>query len=313
MGFISYAQNAEDVLLNRVFGAIDSGFYIDVGAAHPVSHSVTKAFYLRGWRGVNIEPLSQFFTALEADRPGDVNLQIGLSNRAGFARFYEVPWCTGWSTFDPETIKRYRIEGKSVIEHTVQVMTLAHVCEHYAPQTIHFLKVDVEGHEQAVLEGANFTRWRPIVVLVEATVQGTTTPNHQGWEPILLDNDYQFAHFDGLNRYYVRAEDAAAILPRLSYPVCAFDEFERAEHLQALQQAKAEHSEALQQVRRELDALRCQVQSTHDELIRTQAELRKIQGQNRFYRDVLAVTREQLEAAQSDFYKRFMGPTALSS
>ena len=302
MEFISYAQNAEDVLLNRVFGGIASGFYIDAGAAHPVSHSVTKAFYERGWRGVNIEPLSQFFTALKADRIEEVNLQIGLSNRAGFATFYEVPWCTGWSTFDPKALERYREQGKSVIEHTVQVMTLANVCEHYAPQTIHFLKIDVEGHEQAVLEGADFTRWRPIVVLVEATVQGTTTPSHEGWEPILLGNDYQFAHFDGLNRYYVRGEDAAAILPRLSYPVCAFDEYVRAEHLNALRQAK-----------REQDTLLCQIQSNQEELARTQAELRKIQGQNRFYRDVLAATREQLEAAQSDLYKRCMEPAALPS
>lgn len=56
MSFISYAQNYEDVMLWRALKHIANGFYIDVGAAWPDKHSVTKAFYDRGWRGINIEP-----------------------------------------------------------------------------------------------------------------------------------------------------------------------------------------------------------------------------------------------------------------
>jgi len=40
----------------------------------------------------------------------------------------------------------------------VQVLTLAEVCEAYAAEPIHFLKVDCEGAERAVLQGADFTR-----------------------------------------------------------------------------------------------------------------------------------------------------------
>jgi hypothetical protein len=57
MRFISYAQNNEDVLLWRALGHVQDGFYIDVGASDPVEHSVTRAFYDAGWRGINIEPL----------------------------------------------------------------------------------------------------------------------------------------------------------------------------------------------------------------------------------------------------------------
>jgi hypothetical protein len=42
---ISYAQNHEDVLLERCFGTQQSGFYVDVGAWEPVLHSVTQHFY----------------------------------------------------------------------------------------------------------------------------------------------------------------------------------------------------------------------------------------------------------------------------
>ena len=40
---ISYAQNFEDVLLARAFRNRDRGFYIDVGAWHPVFDSVTAS------------------------------------------------------------------------------------------------------------------------------------------------------------------------------------------------------------------------------------------------------------------------------
>lgn len=57
MTFISYAQNYEDVMLHRALKGVEKGFYIDVGANDPVQYSVTKAFYERGWRGINIEPI----------------------------------------------------------------------------------------------------------------------------------------------------------------------------------------------------------------------------------------------------------------
>ncbi len=57
MPMVSYAQNGEDVVLARVFGDRRAGFYVDVGAGHPVVDSVTKHFYDLGWRGINVEPL----------------------------------------------------------------------------------------------------------------------------------------------------------------------------------------------------------------------------------------------------------------
>ena len=61
MTFISYAQNFEDVILRRALKDIEKGFYVDVGAHDPVIDSVTKAFYDLGWRGINIEPVKEWF------------------------------------------------------------------------------------------------------------------------------------------------------------------------------------------------------------------------------------------------------------
>ena len=49
MGIISYSQNFEDVIVSRALGNISIGYYIDIGAHHPVIDSVSKTFYDKGW------------------------------------------------------------------------------------------------------------------------------------------------------------------------------------------------------------------------------------------------------------------------
>ena len=203
MAIISYAQNHEDVLLQRLFRESPSGFYIDVGACHPVVHSVTKLFYERGWHGINIEPILSLSEMLARERPRDINLRIGLSNRQGTSTLYECPTGVGLSTFSEEQALDLRRQGYELVEHSTPVTTLAALCEQYADRTIDFLKIDVEGFEQEVLEGADWSRYRPRVVVVEATRPTTNIASYEHWEPILLAADYLFAFFDGLNRYYV--------------------------------------------------------------------------------------------------------------
>jgi len=74
MTLVSYAQNFEDVMLWSCFGQLDSGFYIDIGADNPVTDSVTKNFYEKGWSGINIEPCENSFIKLQTNRPRDINI-----------------------------------------------------------------------------------------------------------------------------------------------------------------------------------------------------------------------------------------------
>src|SRR5262249_24565486 len=86
---LSYAQNAEDVVLSRVFRDRTDRLYVDVGAFAPDKGSVTKHFYDLGWRGINVEPADEAFQQLCRERPRDVNLHVGISDHAGYATFYE--------------------------------------------------------------------------------------------------------------------------------------------------------------------------------------------------------------------------------
>ena len=107
MTMISYAQNFEDVMLNRVFSDIKNGFYIDVGANDPVIDSVTKHFYDNGWTGINIEPVSEHFQALLAQRPKDINLQLAISLEEGELEFWESE-VRGWSTASQRSIELHQ-------------------------------------------------------------------------------------------------------------------------------------------------------------------------------------------------------------
>jgi FkbM family methyltransferase len=224
---ISYAQNHEDVLLARALSDTDAGFYIDVGAYDPTFDSVTRHFYDLGWHGINIEPQSSYAARLRDTRPRDITLEVAISDHRGSATLYDLSVGDGVATIDAAQARRLGDEYEIIGETAVPVTTLADVCaQHCEPRTpISFLKVDVEGHERAVLAGADWGRWQPRIVLVEATEPLTTRPSHESWEPILLGAGYLFAQFDGLNRWYAR-RDEPRVVDLLSVPVNVLDCYE---------------------------------------------------------------------------------------
>ncbi len=204
---ISYAQRYEDMHLLRCFGERASGFYIDIGAGHPVYDNVSFAFYLRGWSGITVEPNPWLAQLSAAVRPRDTRIQSLVGAAAGEAPYYLVEEFHGLSTTIASHAKAAQAElGKAAQTMTMPVTTLRTMCEQHAPAAIDFLKVDVEGAEPDVLAGGDWQRFRPKVVVVEALAPLTLVPSWQPWEPTLTSNGYRFAFFDTLNRYYVAQE-----------------------------------------------------------------------------------------------------------
>ena len=260
--FISYSQNFEDVILYRALKGVDKGFYIDVGAWDPVVDSVTKAFYDRGWRGINIEPVRAFYEKLLADRPEDVNLMVAVGSRNGLVRFFEVV-DTGLSTANEELAKRYLQEGYEVRELLVPCMRLADICKDYGVQEVHFLKIDVEGAEKEVLEGFDFSRIRPWIVIVEATEANTQEETFKDWESLLLNQNYEFVYYDGLNRFYV-ARERSELKEAFKLPPNLWDGFVRYHEWKL--QREVEHAQA------EREALARQVGELWEAVRRAEAE-----------------------------------------
>lgn len=223
MAFISYAQNLEDVMLFRALKHVRQGRYLDIGANHPVEDSVTKAFYDRGWSGINVEPVSQWLNLLKQDRRRDVNLQVAISDKNEPLEFFEVVE-SGLSTLDADRAQQCRQDGLTVVQNTVEVWTLAQVFDHAKQAQTHFLKIDVEGAEAQVIASGDWDRHRPWIVLVESTRPNTNISDHDAWEPILLKNGYQFVWFDGINRFYL-ADEQQNLLEAFRFPVNVLDHY----------------------------------------------------------------------------------------
>jgi hypothetical protein len=68
---LSYAQNLEDYHLDLVLGGKDCGTYVDVGGGHPVADNVSFWFYLKGWRGLIVEPQDTLAARYAGVRPRD--------------------------------------------------------------------------------------------------------------------------------------------------------------------------------------------------------------------------------------------------
>lgn len=261
MTFISYAQNGEDVLLWRCFNTIDKGFYIDLGAAWPQLDSVTHAFYQRGWCGINIEPNPKLQVELKKNRPNDVNLDCAIGReRTDIEMVFFGNM--GLSTAVPEIAATHIDRGEKPEPKRVSCQTLADICEAHVPQhqPIHFLKVDVEGMERDAFLGADFSRFRPQVILVESTLPMSQTPCWSEWEPLLTAANYDFVYFDGLNRYYV-AQERAELKQHFQIPLNLWDDYKKAEWLEQehiiaqLKQAQTNHqttSRTIQQLENEL-------------------------------------------------------------
>ncbi|KVZ25959.1 FkbM family methyltransferase [Burkholderia multivorans] len=256
MKFVSYAQNYEDVMLRRALAKVDRGFYIDVGAAEPYADSVTAAFYERGWRGINIEPMPGPFERLARARPEDVNLQVAVESKQTVAQYFAVNGGNGISTGVQRLAEEYRSANWDVSQVTVAVTTLRDICEKYVGERqVHFLKVDVEGNEREVLESADFTTFRPWIILIEATEPNSQIPSHEGWEAILLRAKYHFVYFDGLNRFYVSAEKTDELKKAFVAPPNWFDGFIRA--------SESDMIRRLTDLERQLAESRQQLQEAH--------------------------------------------------
>lgn len=276
MSNISYAQNFEDIMLYRSLGHVSSGFYIDVGANDPDVDSVTKKFYELGWRGINIEPTKTYFDKLEAARPRDINLKVIASNQNGLCRFYEIQG-TGISTTEKDVSESHLTKGFHSQEIEVESLTLATICEAYVNEPVHFLKIDVEGGTTAVLEGMDLSKFRPWVILAEATKPLSQVEDYAEWEHLILSCSYEFVYADGLNRFYLAAEHAE-LREKFRYPPNVFDGIvlhsHQAQH-DALQKSLA-HADWLQHEKNALE-FRLSQELAQEQALRCEAEARSVE------------------------------------
>lgn len=166
----AYSQEGEDLVLERFFENKKTGFYVDIGALHPRRFSNTYLFYLKGWKGINIEPRPGSSRVFNRTRPRDINLEIPISNQKEKLTYYifNEPALNGFSKDISSSRNGYQ-NYKIVKEVLLHTQTLEEVLDKYLPQNqeIDFLTIDVEGLDYNVLLSNNWNKYNPKIILIE--------------------------------------------------------------------------------------------------------------------------------------------------
>ena len=170
LGRKSYAQEGEDIVLDRFFGGKSSGFYVEIGCHHPVRFSNTYLFYLKDWRGVCVDPLPGTIEKFKRLRRRDLVLEVGVSfDKSSLDYFmFNEP---ALNTFDKKLAdERNGLGGYQIVEtRKIDLFPLKDILTQRVPpdQSIDFFSIDVEGLDFQVITSNDWGKFRPKAVVVE--------------------------------------------------------------------------------------------------------------------------------------------------
>jgi FkbM family methyltransferase len=169
---IYYSQEGEDIILKDLFYSkgLHKGFYVDVGAHHPIRFSNTHLLYKKGWSGLNFEPNISSKTAFKFFRKRDKTIHIGIGLTEEEKDFYvfDEPAINSFDeslSLDRDANTRYKLIKKVKIP----ILKLETALDKYLPkhQKINLMTIDVEGLDMEVLQSNNWEKYKPEVVLIE--------------------------------------------------------------------------------------------------------------------------------------------------
>lgn len=163
-----YGQWGEDVVVDRLLPKKE-GFYVDVGAYHPMHYSNTYLLYKKGWCGVNIEPNPLSIRLFNIHRRRDVNVNAGVSKEAVPKRYF---------IFNHQSCNTFSIEQKTqslmkpfvrlIGERDVPCFPLRTLfAKHVRGKRIDFLNIDVEGMSMEALYSIDWNETQPEVICIE--------------------------------------------------------------------------------------------------------------------------------------------------
>lgn len=214
IGYKTYAQHYEDLILAAIFGQIGvyKPSYIDLGANHPCRISNTAMFYENGCRGINIEANPLCIESFNKLRPEDVNLNIGVADQDGLLTFYKAGDTNGLNTFSVEETQRWDTPPQETVK--IKVTKLSNIISEYCPNGFpDLLDCDIEGYDYAVLSNYDFTNSGPKVICVEVRTQEI-----EEFDKMMKTKGYfKFCRI-GENNIYVRNE-YSSVLCHLDSPL----------------------------------------------------------------------------------------------
>jgi FkbM family methyltransferase len=187
-----------------------NGLYVVCGGNDGLM--VDPTYYLekfRGWSGIIVEPLPKAAAACRQNRPRSTLVEAALVPPSYEKDTIDIFDCnamsiTETSDFDIAEWTKAGEAAQNLIteKRTVRAMTLTTVLTHYnVPTQFDLLVLDVEGSEEAVLQGLSFDIFQPMYLLIEIHNQTLRTAIEK-----LIPNTYQFITVTGSADYLYKRE-----------------------------------------------------------------------------------------------------------
>ena len=187
-----------------------TGTYVDVGGGHPVADNVSFWFYLKGWRGLIVEPQQALADIYAHVRPRDHTVSCLAGRAEGEAEFHVVDKLHGFST----TVREHAA-GASQFGAGFKTMRQARA--HALGARRRGRARDASTSSRSTWRARRPTCWPAWISSAIARAWCWSRPwrpaawrrHGSAWEPDLLRHGYRFAFFDRLNRFYVAEEETA--------------------------------------------------------------------------------------------------------
>ena len=160
-------MDGEDLQVKKYFNNKKKGFYVDVGAYHPIQRNNTMLLHEMGWEGINID-ISDFSIKLfDRLRPNDTNLNVAVSKTNGYVEMFYQKKLSQLLTIKEKianNVFQGKIKSKKILSKTLnEVLKESKYCK----KKIDFLDIDVEGADLEVLESLDFSEYSPELICVE--------------------------------------------------------------------------------------------------------------------------------------------------
>lgn len=194
-----YSQGGEDVIIANIYKnwlqMARSGFFIDLGAYHPVEKSNTYLLYRQGWRGINIDPAPGCMQVFDEVRPEDINLEIAVSDQRERLLYHMVEGKPESNSCSEDFLIKTGTFDRVSDRIEIQAKALDKVLSKYVPRdkAVDLLNIDVEGMDYKLLSSYDWKSYRPKIVVIELHYEDYVQLMHQDAVRYLLKRGFELA------------------------------------------------------------------------------------------------------------------------
>lgn len=167
---LSHSQFGEDMLLRFLTKDITNGFYVDIGAHHPVYISNTYHFYCKGWRGINIDAAPGSMNIFKTLRPKDINLEACIAPQGSPETKFFIFEQPAFNTCNTDMAQKAISQGvKLVKEVKLPAISVSDIFDSYLPKdtSIDLMNIDIEGLDEQILMSNDWNRYQPKILVFE--------------------------------------------------------------------------------------------------------------------------------------------------